>query len=367
MAVSLGCKAQTTIVDSFVYGGLMRTYRLYVPAVYTGANPVPVVLNLHGYTSNGLQQESYGDFRPIADTANFIIAHPDGAIDAFNNRAWNLLGVSPVDDIGFLSALLDTIIAHYNINLNRLYSTGLSNGGYMSYLLACSMGHRIAAIASVTGAMTADMKLACAPAHPTPVMEIHGTADLVVPYTGGNANLPVDTTILYWVSYNHCNPLPVVTTLPDVAVNDGCTAEHAVYQGGDNGSSVELYKIVGGGHTWPGAPLAIGVTNMDFSASREIWRFFNQYSLNNLVTFQADELKSESGEVLIYPNPSAKGVTIQFNNAAERNLALYNNMGVLITEIKTHSQKYELDLMKGFYFLRIEEGSKYAVRKLLIQ
>ena len=94
----------------------------------------------------------YGDFRKIADTANIIIVHPQGLLDYTGVTHWNL-GQSNVDDIGFLNSLYSYIVSIYNINLDKVYSTGMSNGGYMSYYLACNISDKIAAIASVTGSM----------------------------------------------------------------------------------------------------------------------------------------------------------------------------------------------------------------------
>ena len=137
--------AQTTILGSIQSGGLTRDYRLYRPAAYTGNTPVPLIINMHGYTSNSLEQEFYGDFRSIADTANFLIVHPNGTLDNQGNRFWNTFGTgSTVDDVAFISDLLDALQATYNIDPQRIYSTGMSNGGFMSYTLACELNDRIA-------------------------------------------------------------------------------------------------------------------------------------------------------------------------------------------------------------------------------
>ncbi|HQW45888.1 MAG: T9SS type A sorting domain-containing protein [Bacteroidetes bacterium] len=361
-------EAQTTIVDSFVHGGLMRTYRLYIPAIYNANNAVPVVLNLHGYTSNGLQQELYADFRPIADTANFIIAHPDGTFDATNNRFWNVFGLSPVDDNGFLTALLDTIATHYTVNPNKVYATGMSNGGYMSHQLACNVSNRITAIASVTGTMTMAMKLTCMPAHPTPMMEIHGTADGVVPYGGAGVNLPIDTVVAYWVAVNQCNQVPSINAVPDVVVNDGCTATHSVYSGGMKGAGVEFYKINGGGHTWPGAPINVGVTNMDFSASKEIWRFFSQYTLSNLTTGSMEQMVSNSPFFEIYPNPAVKNINIRFANQQSKLVSIYNTIGEKIYSNQTNDGLLNIPFnSSGIYFLQVRDHQQFYTKKIVIE
>jgi polyhydroxybutyrate depolymerase len=238
----------------------------------------------------------------------------------------------------------------------------------MSYLLACSLGHRITAIASVTGTMTPPMQAACTPSHPTPVMEIHGTADAVVPYIGNVSNVAVDSVIKYWIGINHCNPIANFTAVPDIAVGDGCTAEHYVYSGGDNGSTVELFKIIGGGHTWPGAPFVVGVTNMDFSASAEIWRFFSQYSLNNLATNTEDIYQNEKNHFLLFPNPSKKDFALSFTNSNRKEISIFDYLGKRIyLELSTEKLlRIELN-KKGIYFLQVKEAETLTTQKIVIE
>ncbi|NUM50197.1 MAG: T9SS type A sorting domain-containing protein [Flavobacteriales bacterium] len=341
--------SQTTVVDSFLYGGISRDYRIYIPSVYNGINPVPLVFNLHGYGSVNSAQEVYGDFRPIADTANFIIVAPNGSFDGSNKRFWNTFGGSSVDDIGFISALIDTVSAYYNIDTTRIYSTGMSNGGFMSYQLACFLGNRITAIASVTGTMTHFYFGTCTPPKPTPVMQIHGTLDATVPYVGNLAFVHVDTLVNFWVNFNNCSPTPIYNLLPDIVPTDGCVAEHYAYQNGTNNSSVELYKIIGGGHSWPGAPVNINITNMDFSASKEIWRFFSQYKLDQLNNIN---IKIQPNTIRVFPNPSNNTFSVWFNNNETRNINVYNTLGMLVYSISTNDQQITIELEeKGVYFL----------------
>ena len=287
-----------SVTGTIQHGGLTRQYSVYIPAAYNAANAVPLVLNLHGYSSVNWQQELYSGFNAIADTANFILVYPNGTDDGTGNLYWNV-GFFPsgIDDTGFLLALIDTILAQYNINQQRIYSTGMSNGGFMSYLLACQTD-RFAAIASVTGSMTTPTLTNCSPSKPIPVMEIHGTADPTVPYNGMTNFTPIPAVVNYWVGINQCNPTPTVTNVPDINLTDSATAEHYVYTGGLNGTTVEHYKIINGAHTWPGSPIVIGTTCMDFSASKEIWRFFSQYSLTTGIENEVNSLFS------VYPNPA---------------------------------------------------------------
>jgi polyhydroxybutyrate depolymerase len=265
-----------------MHDGLQREYILYVPSSYTGDEPAPLVFNFHGYGSNATDQMWYGDFRPIADRRGFLIVHPQGTLFEGVTH-WNVGGWtagSTVDDVGFTEALIDFLSSEYNIDSARVYSTGMSNGGYMSFLLACQLSERFAAIASVTGSMTPETFNDCSPQHPTPIMQIHGTSDGSVPYGGNVWSKSIDDVIQYWVDSNHCNPTPTVTALPDTDPTDGSTVEHIVYYDGDRDVNVEHFKVIGGGHTWPGNPFGGGSTNYDIDASEEIWRFFSRYDIN---------------------------------------------------------------------------------------
>lgn len=365
--------AQTTVTGTIQSGGLTREYRLYVPAAYNGTVAVPLVLNLHGYGSSNLQQEFYGDFRSIADTANFLIVHPNGTVDGQGERFWNtFLGNSPVDDVAFISDLLDTLQAAYNIDANRIYSTGMSNGGFMSYSLACELNTRIAAIASVTGDMILSKLNACAPVRPVPVMEIHGTADDVVPYNGLllSTFVSIPTLLSAWVDFNNCNPAPAITQVPDINTTDGCTAEHYLYSGGDLGSTVEHYKIIGGGHTWPGAFFPLGVTNQDFNASKEIWRFFSQYKLDDLTT--AGEPLADAARWSAFPNPVGDDLLLQTKTtgvSAER-VRVYDTTGRLIETIKPAPGEQAIRLQttgweNGVYIVAIESGMQVEVARVV--
>jgi len=310
LAASLS--GQSTLTGTVQSGGLTREYLLYIPAAYTGNTAVPLVFNLHGYTSNNVEQLFYADFRPIADTANFLIVLPNGTLDAQGNRFWNtFLGNSNVDDVGFISDLLNTLQANYNIDANRVYSTGMSNGGFMSYSLACELNDRVAAIASVTGSMIQSKLNTCNPVRPVPVMEIHGTADNTVPYNGlPNATfVAIPTLVAKWADFNNCNPTPTITQVPNTNMTDGCTAERQLYTGGDQGSTVEHYKITGGGHTWPGAAFSIGVTNQDINACKEIWRFFSQYRLDQLSDTNTPESLENNWSA--FPNPAGDYLLLQ--------------------------------------------------------
>jgi len=294
--------AQTTVNGSFMHGGITRTYSFYVPASYVPGIAVPMVIGLHGLGSDGASFAEYRDFRPIADTANFIVVHPDGST-LFGLKFWNyenILG-STVDDVGFLEALIDTISADYSINPQRIYCTGMSNGSFMAYYLACQ-SDRFAAIGTVTGSMSTDMYNACTPSYPMPVIHIHGTNDSTNPYEGTSTMQGIDEVNLFWVNQNNCNPIPDISSVPDINTTDDATATRYLYSDGIDGHTVELFKVNGGEHSWPGSPMpgSTDVTCMDFDACIEIWRFFNQYERNAVLS--ADERTSV--DLKIWPNPT---------------------------------------------------------------
>lgn len=360
----LASKAQTTIVDSIFTGGQWRSYRLYVPAIYTGATARPLILNLHGYTSNAQQQQLYSNFMPIADTANFLMVYPNGTYSS-GQRFWNA-GISPllVDDIGFLSALIDSLDLQYNIDLNRVYSTGMSNGGYMSHTLACELSNRIAAIASVTGSIfNTQYGVNCHPTRPVPVMQIHGTADPTVPYAGNSSSMPIDSVVKYWVTKNGCGPVASFSNVPNTSTTDGCTAEHYVHSGGLSGSSVEFYKIIGGLHTWPGFPFGGSGTNMDINASKEIWRFFNKYRLN-LLTSVAEADRQYSG-IRVYPNPTSNELNIDFNryNSSDLNIEITDLLGkIVLFEVSAKTVISTGNMNPGVYFISVKDRNRELMR-----
>lgn len=336
---------QQTINGTITHGGLQRQYILYVPAMYTPGTPVPLVFNFHGYTSAAFEQMNYGDFRPIADTAGFIVVHPMGTVDQLGNTHFNVgWGTSTVNDLGFTAALIDSLSVEYSINQDRIYSTGMSNGGFMSYQLACELSDRIAAIASVTGTMNVNQPSICSPTHPVPVMEIHGTSDQTVPYTGNILFGTTPAAMAYWVSYNHCETPATISSIPNTGTADGCTAEHQVYVNGDNGSSVEHFKIIGGQHTWPGSAFGGVGTNQDIDASKEIWRFFSKYDIHGLIntTSTADQTVKES--VVLYPNPVSQFITIELPSNIPTTYIISSMYGQIMMNGSFHSTKQQLDL-----------------------
>lgn len=352
-------QAQQTITSTITHDGKQREYTLYIPAIYDDAKATPLVFNFHGFGSNAFEQMFYGDFRVIADTANFLIVHPKGTL--FNNTThFNVGGFtngSTTDDVGFTAALIDSLSATYTIDANRIYSTGMSNGGFMSFLLSCQLSDRFAAIASVTGSMTPETFTPCNPQHPTPIMQIHGTTDPVVPYNGAAWTKSIQAVLNYWIDFNNCDPVPTTTLLPNISTIDGSTVEHIIYSGGDKETTVEHFKVTGGGHTWPGTAFGSAGTNQDFKASVEIWRFFSRYSKSELSSpTRLQPGPDQSGLITISPNPAVDQVRITrlLDEPLDYQLLTLTGLALQSGTLKAGENVLDLHSMNnGYYLLRI--------------
>ena len=263
--------------------------------------------------------ESLSKFRSVADTANFILVSPNGTVgtvfpEGFG-QSWNNFDFDAVDDVLFVSNLIDTLVGTYNIDTSRIYSAGYSNGGFMSYDLACRLNHRIAAIASVSGSIDITRFPTCDPGREVPVMEIHGTDDSTVPYDGGSFAgidfLSVDTIISYWVDNNQCSNPPVVTELPDIDPSDGSSVTEYKYMDCANETEVLLLKVTDGPHTWPGSS-EIG-SNQDIIADQEIWRFFLRHKLPSSTTSTSAIMPDL--EYSVYPNPASNFLNVSWGES----------------------------------------------------
>jgi polyhydroxybutyrate depolymerase len=351
--------------DSIFVQNTWRKFILHLPAGYTTANQYPLVINLHGLAANGAQQQLYSQFDNVADTAGFIVVYPDGL-----NNQWNLVTAVDVD---FISQLVDTLRANYSCN-SCLFATGMSNGGFMSYKLACEMPQPLTAVAVVSGNMSSIQAAFCAAGTGLPVMHMHGTSDLLVNYNGSFGVPPVDTTIRWWVNTNSCNVTPVFTAMPNISIGDSCTVEKYYYGQGINGSEVTFYKIINGGHTWPGGfPLPLfGFTNYDINASYLIGGFFQQFCPANVGIAAAED----EAPFAVFPNPAGSLLHLQFNpeNVQPATVQLLNLQGVELFR-KTYDTKTENETINctswpaGLYFLRftMAGGAVYDSKLVLVK
>ena len=265
----------STLNCTIVHDNIVRQFYVYEGSGYQGNAPVLFVL--HGYTSRGLWIMNYSGFQSIADDAGVIVIYPQGTLlPATGQTHWNVGGwttSSTTDDVGFINTVINFLDNEYSIDSKRIYSTGMSNGGYMSYKLACDLSPRIAAVVSVTGSMTNETTDGCNPTHPTSVAQIHGLQDTVVNYDGNGFSKPIEDVMDYWVDINNCTLEPDTS---EISGNNG-GGIHDVYSGCDNQTNVELYLMTNMGHNWPNQ------NNHDLQASTTVWNFLSKYDIDGLI------------------------------------------------------------------------------------
>ncbi len=350
--------AQETIIETILHDGSTREYIVYVPEIYDDATPTPLLFNFHGFTGQANNHLNSTGMREVADTAGFILVYPQGSL-FFGVPHWNVgawTNGSSADDLGFTEAMIDTLSANYNIDLDRVYSCGYSNGGYFSFELACQLSHRIAAIGSVGGKMSSETFDACAPSHPTPVVSIHGTEDNVVSYYGSqpSGSKTVEEVLTYWVDYNQAETMPIVENITDLDDSDGSIVEYLSYQNGSECTVVDHYKVIGGGHDWPGS-----WGNQDIDASSIIWNFVSQYDINGLINCgitSNTEVVDDSPAIRIYPNPTSGLITISTDLPKEIDCHIYSLTGISLLSQKIGPGNPTIDvtdLPLGSYFVNI--------------
>lgn len=258
---------------TLLHDDLEREYILYVPSTYNESLRTPLVFNFHGFGGIASDYMTYADMRNVSESEGFILVYPQGSClngsSHWNPSAPSEDNKSNADDLGFIEALIDHLSSDYNIDPERVYACGYSNGAMFSFGLACDKSDLIAAVGSVSGTM---LDVSCTPQHPMPVINIHGTADAVLPYNGSSDYNSVDTVLSTWVDINNTNIVPVMTS----EVDNGVTIEHYIYSGGDNDVSIEHYKILGGDHVW------FDINYQGKDTNQLIWEFMARYDINGL-------------------------------------------------------------------------------------
>jgi polyhydroxybutyrate depolymerase len=236
-----------------------RRVIVHVPDSYDAASPVPLVIALHGYTSNATELEGYLRLTPESDRTGFVYAYPDGSADQRGDRFWNATDAccdfdgSRVDDSRFISNLITRIQDTFRIDRTRVYLVGHSNGAFMSFRMACEHADQITAIAAFNGATWHDSGR-CRPSEPVSVLAIHSSTDDTIAYAGGAINgvayPSADRTVADWLGYDRCTdtgggapPLDIVTDLPGAE-----TSVRTYTQGCAGGSTVQAWTINRGAH-----------------------------------------------------------------------------------------------------------------------
>lgn len=302
--------------------GLERTYLQYLPASYDGETPMPLVIDMHGLTSNGEAQAAVTGFEVLSESEGFVVVSPNGTglVPYWNivsggraagDDAIESLLSRVVDDVSFTEQLVAHLRSELCVDTSRIYATGLSNGALMASAVGCDLADVFAAVASVAGTLS---PVGCEPG--APMLSVHGTGDTVVLYDGGLGEPvrqlinteqftegtpladqlaiidvidgilpPLDTALSEWADANGCEPTPATEMVGDDVEHrtwSGCTAD------------VEQYVVLGGGHTWPGSAAMRGATESDsetaaalgtmtdnLDTTPTIWEFFEAHSLTD--------------------------------------------------------------------------------------
>ncbi len=271
--------------QSLVFDGRTRNYTLHLPRGIGDKVALALVLVLHGGGGNEDNADRITGFSALADQENFIVVYPAGtgklADKLLTWNAGNCCGYArdnQVDDVGFLRALIEKLHREYPIDPKRVYATGGSNGGMLSYRLACEASDVFAAIAPVVGALNVE----CKPAHPVSVIAFNGMQDQHVLFEGGTPKTSVDPharvdqsvafAMEFWSKQNRCAPAPRHTATGNILRDE--------YTGCANGTSVVLYAIKNGGHAWPGGARSSwfgDIPTREISATDVMWEFFKAH------------------------------------------------------------------------------------------
>lgn len=265
---------------SLNHAGFRRTYRLHFPAGMKPPKPAPLVVVLHGMGANGALTEALTRFSEVADQNGFTVAYPDGL-----NKLWRYWSD---DDPAFILAVADELIREGVADPRRVHVCGISNGAYLTNVLACDHADRFAAVAAVAGTLPKMKAERLTAVKPMPTLYIHGTDDRLVGFDGTDflsrreMSLGAAEFVRWRARQNGCTDAPVTDKLPDKA-DDGATVERITYSPAKAGAEVIFYKVSGGGHTWPGGSAQperlLGKTCRDFNASQVMWEFFAKHQL----------------------------------------------------------------------------------------
>lgn len=273
------------LIDNRVNGQLFsageeRGYLLYVPESYDPQTPTALVVSIHGFSDWPAHHARTTHWNDLADEEGFIVVYPQGTGFPRHWRTTGFTEEDPGPDVQFISDLIDSLEVTYNIDPARVYINGFSNGGGMTYVMACRMADRIAAIGSVAGAYTLPVE-DCEPSRPVPLIVFHGNADPIVPFEGGPSHsfeipFPAITGwIGQWAERNQCE-------LEQEIPLQGEVSEITYTQCSQN-ADVIFYQIEGGGHAWPGGvpnpAVIVGYTSQQIDATRLMWQFFKEHPL----------------------------------------------------------------------------------------
>ncbi len=358
--------------DSIFHDNNYRTFLVHKPPASPLIDTFSLVIAMHGGLGTAYNMEEMSMLSEKADEANFIVVYPEGTKGGFlNRRTWNAgwccgdASSSNADDVGFINALIDTIISQYTIDTGRIYATGMSNGGFMSFRLACELSHRIAAIAPVSASMS---MIECEPIRAVPIINFHSYLDTNVPYLGGvgsgfsnHHNSPQDSVMNAWANMDTCSIFNDTILHNEQFTNiqwNTCSCE----------TEIQYYITQDGGHSWPGGVQTItGDPPSEFlNANDLMWSFFQQYSLDCGTVSAMKENGDKNNNFLLYPNPTKGVVYIDYK---ERNndirISVYNHFGRIIIKSKNVDAINLINQPSGIYYIKIQTKHKILTKKII--
>mgnify|MGYP006089016951 FL=1 len=359
----LEAKAQYTFFD---HDGITRQYIYYEPTELN--EQLPLVFVMHGFTGDANDIKNYSKMNDFADQYGFAVCYPRGTVDSGGNRFWNV-GYAfhqneTVNDVGFLTELAVYLQDTHALNPDYTFATGMSNGGEMCYMLACQAYDTFKAVAPVAGMILQVILDECDESPAIPIFEIHGSQDNVTPLSGDPNNNDgwgaypsIQSTINYFAEKNECTTV-VNGLVPNIDTSDNSFIESEKHLNGINENEVWYYKVVGGGHDWPGA-----WGNMDIEAGEEAWLFFQNYIDANLLNTNLSTIEKS---IHIFPNPSAHLIQIETLESLEIiEINLYNTLGVN-QKIKLSDETIDLSyLNNGIYILIIKTSEGIQTKKII--
>ncbi len=340
-------------IQTFEWQSVQRQYLVRIPVQYEG--DIPVLYFLHGLGDNITRLDNEFHFQQIANQLGWAIVVPQALNEGYGTM-WNAaLTYSTTDDSGFLMALLDALAESNPFNLDSVFFTGFSMGGFMTHRMAIEHGDRIAGCAPVSGLITSPMANQT-PVAPVRMLHIHGTADPVVGYDGGSQyfgyqlGLSVDNILNYWKNANDCTGEPQIDTLPDLH-NDGLRFVRYTY---DCGTDLQHLKVIGGTHTW-----YQGESQYDVSYVEEIVKFFKG---NGSITSLTDQPSLKG--LRVYPNPTTGLFSVEMGESASVEVIDLQGRMVFRQFLNQGANTIDLGpLPEGMYFLKTGNGDVVKILK----
>jgi polyhydroxybutyrate depolymerase len=372
--------AQQNILDSLEHKEYQRKYMVHLPPGYSEVKDNPVVIFLHGGNGNYVTAQGFTRLNQVSNSNDFVVVYPQGYFEpAANSFVWadgRSTGADKagIDDVGFLDKLVKTLTNEYVIDSSRMYLCGFSNGSFMTQRMAFESETNFAAMGTLGGTLDSNLLVNSKPGKAIAMMYVFGMEDPFVPYEGGtvtgsttNPVTGVENAVRFWVENNNCKSELDSVDLEDLNKEDNSTVTVFEYTDCDCDADVIFYKIVGGGHTWPGVEIVeqeplLGETNEDINAGEELWKFFRKHVACEVTSVDY----REESNIFLYPNPANEYVKIVGIKEIGFKYYVFDIFGNILLEGITGNDEFRIDLSglsSGVYFVNLG-NQHYKVIKL---